>query len=172
MSREEPERNPDARAGQPTAQDDAAAALPVDFVAFYTLHHRTYLDYACLQLGSWSAARDTVEHVFTQLSTRWPEVLRQPHVEAYVFAAFKEELARRLPPDGKGAIAATAAMAQLPERCYDVVLLHCVLGYPQQHVADFLGVSCATVRSHVRGAHRRLARETGIDRTTETDEES
>ncbi|TVL89373.1 RNA polymerase sigma factor [Streptomyces sp. SAJ15] len=168
-------------------RDDLAGALPVDYAAFHSQHHRAYLRYAYLQLGSRERAAQTVEDVFTHLLRVWGNVLRQPSAEAYAWAALKEAVIRRLEAlDRPVALVETAAfaalressrtrlellesrlglytaIAKLPERHYDVIVLVFVLGYPQQKAAQMMGVSYATVRSHLRGARRRLARELGF----------
>lgn len=178
---------PDPWADQ-VVRDDLAAVLPDTFTAFYSLHHKVYLRYAHLQLDSRPEAELVVEDVFVQLATMWPHVLQQPTVDGYAWAVLKEEVARRLEVQGRGvalvetaAFAAArresrttfavlesslglyAAIARLPERQYDVIVLRFVLGYPMRQVAALMGVTYGTVRSHVRGARRRLARDLGID---------
>ncbi|MEU7260582.1 sigma-70 family RNA polymerase sigma factor [Streptomyces rimosus] len=162
--------------------------LPLDFVAFFKQHHPAYLRYAHLQLDSRDEAQDVVEEVFAILADTWPRVLRQPNVQAYALATLKEVLAERLAAKGRqipfvatAAFAAVreatryrlqlleshlglyGAIARLPERNYDVIVLRFVLGYPMKTVAHIMGVSYGTVRSHIRGARRRLARDLGIE---------
>ncbi|MEU1792126.1 sigma-70 family RNA polymerase sigma factor [Streptomyces sparsogenes] len=170
--------------------DLAAVVLPVDFRAFVSQHHRAYLRYAHVQLGGREEAVLAVEDVFVQLAQDWSFALRQPSVEAYALAALKENIAQRLEDRQRGtALVETAAFAavrgttrerlqalesslglyaaisRLPERQYDVVVLRFVLGYPMATVAHVMGVSRSTVRSHIRGARRRLARDLRIDWT-------
>ncbi|WP_329182794.1 sigma-70 family RNA polymerase sigma factor [Actinacidiphila glaucinigra] len=184
-------QQPDPWADQ-AVRDDLTAVLPDTFTAFYCLHHQAYLRYAHLQLDSRPAAEQVVEDVFVQLATVWPHVLLQPNVDSYAWAALKEEVARRLEIQSRApALVETAAfeqirrktrktfavlesslglytaIARLPERQYDVIVLHFVLGYPMRQVAVLMGVTYATVRSHVRGARRRLARDLEIDWATE-----
>jgi RNA polymerase sigma-70 factor (ECF subfamily) len=189
-------QQPDPWADQ-AVRDDLAAVLPETFTAFYSLHHKAYLRYAHIQLDSRAEAEQVVEDVFVQLANMWAHVLQQPNVDGYAWAALKEEVARRLEIQGHAlALVETAAfaaarrasrgrfavlesslglygaIARLPERQYDVIVLRFVLGYPMRRVAELMGVSYGTVRSHVRGARRRLARDLGIDwATEEMDEE-
>ncbi|TVL87782.1 RNA polymerase sigma factor [Streptomyces sp. SAJ15] len=173
---------------EPVVREDLAAVLPVDFRAFYSQHVHAYLRYAHIQLGSRTEAEQVVEDVFTQLAQEWGLALQQPSVAGYAMAALKEEISRRIEERGRGvalvetaAFAAVrgvtrmrmeslesrlglyAAIARLPERHYDVVVLRFVLGYTTPRVAHIMGITRATVRSHIRGARRRLARELGID---------
>ncbi|MCD9146125.1 sigma-70 region 4 domain-containing protein [Streptomyces albireticuli] len=45
-----------------------------------------------------------------------------------------------------------------------------VLGYPTSRVAEIMGISPATVRSHVRGARRRLAHDLHLEWVDEAEE--
>ncbi|ARZ66683.1 hypothetical protein SMD11_1018 [Streptomyces albireticuli] len=56
-----------------------------------------------------------------------------------------------------------AAITRLPERQYDVIVLRYILGYPATRVAEIMGISPATVRSHARGARRRLAHDLHLE---------
>ncbi|OKJ74722.1 RNA polymerase subunit sigma [Streptomyces sp. TSRI0107] len=177
-------------------RDDLAAVLPNTFVAFYSRQHKAYLRYAHVQLGSRAEAEQVVEDVFVQLARAWTHVLQQPNVDAYAWAALKGEVVRRLDIEGRSlalvetaAFAAVrrasrarftvlesklglyAAIARLPERQYDVILLRFVLGHPMRRVAELMGISYGTVRSHLRGARRRLSRDLGIDWAAEGMEE-
>ncbi|MFI8998584.1 RNA polymerase sigma factor [Streptomyces sp. NPDC053542] len=179
---------PDPWGGSAANGDRFSAVLPLDFTAFFLLHHKAFLRFAHLQLDSRTAAEDVVEEAFAELADTWHEVLRQPSVEAYAMATLKEVIDRRLAAKGRevpfvatAAFAAVrdasrvrlnalesnlglyTAIARLPERHYDVIVLRFVLGYPPKEVAQIMGISPATVRSHIHGARRRLARYLGFD---------
>ncbi|RKN69916.1 sigma-70 family RNA polymerase sigma factor [Streptomyces klenkii] len=183
----------------PALREDLSEALPADFVAFFSLLHRPYLRYAHLQLDSEPDAEWVVEEVFSQLALAWGEVRRHPNPAAYALAALKEKITKLLAARRRGATALveTAAFAavreasrarlevldvlesrlgvygainRLPDRQYDVVLLRYVLGYPAHRVAAIMGITPATVRSHVRGARRRLAHDLEIAWTPEAPE--
>ncbi|WP_060887510.1 RNA polymerase sigma factor [Streptomyces caniscabiei] len=49
------------------------------------------------------------------------------------------------------------AISALPERQFDVVILHYVMGYTCDRIADIMGITVCTVRSHRRKAHNHLA---------------
>ncbi|WP_051871426.1 RNA polymerase sigma factor [Streptomyces sclerotialus] len=174
--------------GDTAGGDRFSAVLPLDLTAFYLQHHKAYLRYAHLQLDSRAEAEDVVDEVFAELADTWHEVLREPSVEAYAMATLREFLTKRLAAKGRevpfvatAAFAAVrdasrvrltalesnlglySAIARLPERHYDVIVLCFVLGYPPKKVAHIMGISPATVRSHVHGARRRLARYLGFD---------
>ncbi|MBB5120908.1 RNA polymerase sigma factor [Streptomyces eurocidicus] len=50
-----------------------------------------------------------------------------------------------------------AALARLPERQSDALVLTCLIGYGVRQVAELLGAEEASVRSHIGHAKRRLA---------------
>ncbi|GAA4050790.1 sigma-70 family RNA polymerase sigma factor [Streptomyces shaanxiensis] len=64
-----------------------------------------------------------------------------------------------------------AAMARLPERQFDVMVLQFALGFPTKKTALIMGVCEATVRSTRRAAKRRLAADVGLELGEDTDDE-
>ncbi|MCE0446846.1 RNA polymerase sigma factor [Streptomyces tricolor] len=55
------------------------------------------------------------------------------------------------------------AIAALPERQFDVIILQFVLGYPVKNIAEIMGIHEGTVRTHRRIARKRIAAKLGID---------
>ncbi|MDG9702839.1 RNA polymerase sigma factor [Streptomyces sp. DH37] len=55
-----------------------------------------------------------------------------------------------------------AAIAELPERQHDAVVLRYVLGCTEEDVAQYLGCGAVAVRTHVRHAKRKLAARLGL----------
>ncbi|MFD6414117.1 sigma factor-like helix-turn-helix DNA-binding protein, partial [Nocardia asteroides] len=55
------------------------------------------------------------------------------------------------------------AIATLPERQFDIIILQYVLGYPCRQAADIMGITAATARTHRRLACKRIATRLGID---------
>ncbi|MEV7422509.1 MULTISPECIES: RNA polymerase sigma factor [unclassified Streptomyces] len=176
--------------------------LALTFDAFDAHHHRLWLRYAHTQVGSRAAAESVVDATCARLLEHWPHVLIQESVAQYAWAVLKEEVARWLDARGlqpvlvdtaafqaairklllyesrdrfavlQGEIGLYAAISRLPERQYDVIVLRYVLRIPDEVVAEYLGVELATVRSHVRHARRRLAKDLGLTGTgTDTDTE-
>lgn len=64
-----------------------------------------------------------------------------------------------------------AAMARLPERQFDVMVLQCALGFSTKRTALVMGVCEATVRSTRRAAKRRLAADLGLQTGEDTHDE-
>ncbi|MFV0126523.1 RNA polymerase sigma factor [Streptomyces sp. HMX112] len=174
--------------GDQSVSGELAGELPVDFAAFHYHHVRAYLRYAHLQLGSRRDAVEVVDGVFTFLLKVWHEALREPSTQAFAWAALREAVQRRLAVlDRPAAMVETAwfaalrgttrerlelqesklglytAIAELPERQYDVVLLVFLAGHKPEDAARMMGITPATVRSHIRGARRALSRRLGVD---------
>lgn len=173
---------------------DPSRRLALTFDAFDARHHRLWLRYAHTQVGTRAAAESVVDAMCDRLLEYWPHVLVQESVAQYAWAVLKEEVARWLDEhDGQPLLVDTAAfdaagrkllvhgmpdqftvledeiglygaISRLPERQYDVVVLRFVLRVPDETVAEYLGIELSTVRSHVRHARRRMARELGLDR--------
>lgn len=65
--------------------------------------------------------------------------------------------------DAQSPVGLYTALAALPDRQFDVMILHYELGYPTQHIADIMGLRPGTVRTHRRLAEERIAARLGID---------
>jgi RNA polymerase sigma factor (sigma-70 family) len=176
--------------GSGSSVDDAQRRLAVlSFRAFHDAHSRPWHEFAHLELGRRDLAEDAVRAAFWELEYSWPRVLESASVDAHAWALLKEHVARRR-ESGRTALVETAAfaltlgrsvleelgelehsiglfaaIARLPERQYDAIMLRYVLGFPDATVAYLMGVPQTTVRSTVRWARRRLARELGLEYT-------
>jgi RNA polymerase sigma-70 factor (ECF subfamily) len=169
--------------------DDARRRLMLSFDAFDASHHRLWLRYAHSQAGSREAAEGIVEAACRHLLAHWEHALRQPSLTEYAWTVLKEHVAGWLSERGlrprlaataafhaaqrkvllhelrdefavlEGEIGLYAAIGRLPERQYDVVVLRYVLGCSEEEIAGYLGFETAAVRSHLRYAKRKLARE-------------
>ncbi len=167
---------------------ELAGVLPVDFTAFHSQQHRAYLRYAHLQLGNPKDAEEVVDDVFTFLLKVWRQALKEASLHGFAWAVLREHVARRLAALGRqvamvetawfaalrrssrerlelleSKLGLYAAIAGLSERQYDVVLLAFLLGNDSDTVARMMGITPATVRSHIRGARRTLSRKLGVE---------
>ncbi|WP_189133863.1 RNA polymerase sigma factor [Wenjunlia tyrosinilytica] len=165
--------------------------LALTFEAFHDTYHRGWLRFAHLQVGDADAARTVVDLLCAQLAGGWSHALKQGNVQFYAWALLKEHIAARLEErNHRVALVETAAfasavtrmldvtedrfavlecgiclygaIARLPERQYDAVVLRFVLGYPEAEAAALLGVKASTVRSTVSFAKRRMAKDLDI----------
>ncbi|MFI9271298.1 sigma-70 family RNA polymerase sigma factor [Kitasatospora sp. NPDC052896] len=165
-------------------------ALRLTFDAFCQTHERAWTGYARTQVGSVQDAARVVEATKGHLARNWPLVLRQEIPAAYAWRLLKEHVAAWITAFGRpSALAETAAfdyvvsrfggrtdeslrtlpeqiglctaISELPERQHDMVVLKYLLDTDDQEIADYLGMSTATMRSHLRQARRRLAKALG-----------
>lgn len=72
--------------------------------------------------------------------------------------------------DSESPVGLYTALAALPDRQFDVMILHYELGYPTGQVADIMGLKAGTVRTHRRLAEESVAARLGIN--LDADEES
>ena len=173
--------------------------LPPAFEAFHDLYIKAYLRYAHVMLGDKDAAIAVVRRCFSHLALNWEQVMLSESPEEYAFALLKQRVDTHLRFLGLNAqmvetaafqrtagamlksmrrqfevmessLGLYTAIAALPERQYDVIVLLYVLGYPVTKTARIMGIRRETVRSHRSLARRRIARTLGI-RWTAPDQE-
>ncbi|MEF3117125.1 RNA polymerase sigma factor [Streptomyces chrestomyceticus] len=185
MTRDRP-RCPD---GDPLRQ--AGRRLAIAFEAFHETHYRKWLAYAYLHTGSEDAALEVTGSAYQRLRLCWPYALKQSSVDSYAWAVLKESVvdwlcrhrrATALTQSAAFAVVTRAllrecqqqfallesqlglyeAIARLPERQCDVIVLRHVIGYSDPQIAALLGVDEATVRSHASRGKRRIAAALGI----------
>ncbi|WP_371494398.1 sigma-70 family RNA polymerase sigma factor [Kitasatospora sp. NBC_00374] len=178
----------------------AARRTPVTFDAFHEYHHKLWLRYAHTHVGRRDAARTVVEDACADLLRNWDHVLAQESVPGYAWTVLKEHVHDWLDRHGRqpamvgtaafqaaigkllvhelrdefavieSELGLYAAIAELPDRQYDVVVVRYVLGRSDREVAQYLGIEEATVRSHVRHAKRRLAKRLNLPSCPEPEE--
>lgn len=177
--------------GEQAVDVELAGVMPVEFVAFHSQNHLAFLHYAQWELGDGNVAAAAVEDVFTFLLQVWPEALQEAslpgfawshlreHVARYKaaevvpvalvktaqFAALRRASRRQLKAQQVSTIGLYEAIAELPERHYDVVLLTFVLELERRQVAQLMGITPTTVRSHIHTARRTLAEKINLDWT-------
>ncbi|MEU5429506.1 sigma-70 family RNA polymerase sigma factor [Streptomyces olivoreticuli] len=171
----QPDRPPPVRNGN--------RRLAINFAAFREMHAHRWSAYARVHTGDGAAAEEIAEAVFGQLCRQWPHVLRRPSAASYAWSLLKEHLAAWLAVRGRDSALVTAAfdcvdrlpdecrrrfellenrmalyaaIARLPERQCDALVLHHVIGYSVGQVAGLLGAEESMVRSHIGHAKRKL----------------
>ncbi|MFD5556142.1 RNA polymerase sigma factor [Streptomyces sp. NPDC059578] len=170
----------------PATRAATQRARTVTFHAFHAYHRKLWMRYAHIQVGG-RAAETVVQNAFGRLRQTWDHALRQESVPRYAWTLLKEEVddwlaARDRTPQLVGTaafeqairrlllqemldefavlseeIGLYSAIAELPERQQDVIVLRFVLACTEEDTAAFLGIRTGTVRSHIRYARRRLA---------------
>ncbi|WP_345015046.1 sigma-70 family RNA polymerase sigma factor [Streptomyces shaanxiensis] len=164
----------------PAPVSPATQTLPLGFEAFYQQNVHNYLRYVSARTGSPKLAEEVVHEVFLTLLRRWQEFLGaglssawawkilqqtvQPHVRPSppAFAKVMRQARMRI-ANLEGSIGLYQAIARLPERQFDVIVLRYVLGYSADDVARLMGISPSTYRAYRLAGRRRLARELGME---------
>lgn len=155
------------------------------FEVFYERYQGAWRHYAYLYTGDAHTAEEIVDRFTGRLMQNWERALEQESVARYAWDLYKDVVEHWLAERGDeprlvqtaafARVARTAmeycrgqfevmeeslglysAIARLPERQRDVIILRHVMGYPDSRVADILGITEASVRSHLRHARRSL----------------
>ncbi|WP_328499805.1 sigma-70 family RNA polymerase sigma factor [Streptomyces sp. NBC_00457] len=165
--------------------------LPLDFEAFYLGHQEPFHAYAEVHFGTRAAAEEVIHEVFLEIHAGWSQLLSAGNLEQGAWAIVRRAVHDRLELEGRapafvinGPIAqaldkalATArdklqkmesasglyeAIAELPDRQFEVIVLRYVLGYPTAKVAWYIGIDERTVGHHLRRAKERLRIKLGL----------
>lgn len=141
-----------------------APGWEAEFVEYFTAQHGALRRLAYALGGDWHAADDAVQHTFVQLYRHWPRV-RAASLDAYVRTilvnAVRSQSRRRRretttadPPDSVAAtvdpgvqVDVRRALARLPRRQREMVVLRHLENLSVSEVAQVLGVAEGTVKS-------------------------
>ncbi|MFI9274470.1 RNA polymerase sigma factor [Kitasatospora sp. NPDC052896] len=106
---------------------------------------------------AWRLLKEHVAAWMLHTGRRQPALLESAVLDTVVrrLRAGRPGDGRRELPEGRGL---HTAILGLPERQHDVIVLRYVLDMDEEEIAQYLGRPAATVRSHLRHAHRNLAR--------------
>ncbi|MEU3602281.1 sigma-70 family RNA polymerase sigma factor [Streptomyces sp. NPDC006798] len=174
---------PGASAAQPVrSAAPRAAAVPVPealipaFEVFRTYNAARYTTYARLHLPR-DRADAAVKATFDVLLEVWTDFLGHPEPAALAWQLLRRQVGKqaravsdmhqvrhalRDARTSLGAMTSTTglftAIAELPERQFDVIVLHYMMGYSHSEVAQLMGLGEHFVRSSVRHAKGHLAR--------------
>jgi RNA polymerase sigma-70 factor (ECF subfamily) len=165
----------------PTPYSDAA------FDAFVQLNFAGWVRYAHLHVGNFKDAELIACELVLQLHETWEYVLgHYNNVSLHALALLRGEIELRYPECGSDRLVENAAflramhaaqqefallaeslgvysaVARLPERQFQVIILRFVLGYGVRETAARMGVSKGTVGSLTHYAKRTLARDLGL----------
>ncbi|MDT0323155.1 sigma-70 family RNA polymerase sigma factor [Streptomyces millisiae] len=188
---------PDMPPGADRAVRELTRRLPPAFWAFHQQYYKIYKSYAELLIGDDEVAKRVVHRVMMDLAVNWARLMREASPEATAWAILKIAIQQELDTrGGEPALTETAAfhraildsyrerfavlesqlglyaaIARLPERPYDVIVLQYVLELPPRRVADIMGISLPTVRSHRRMAKAKIARDLDLAFNPYTDDE-
>jgi RNA polymerase sigma factor (sigma-70 family) len=170
-------------------EDPASARLRLSYQVFCEVHGRTWLAFARTRIGRQQDAELVVGAMRTALAEQWPHALRSEAPAAYAWRLLNSHLHdwawhqdglavedtvfaavigrfRQLAGDSlhteEQQVALYSAVLALSDRQRDAVILRYVLDLDDREIADYLDRPIAAVRSNLRQARERLARELGI----------
>ncbi|MEV6758189.1 sigma factor-like helix-turn-helix DNA-binding protein [Streptomyces sp. NPDC051214] len=157
-------------------KSEQALTLPLDFQAFYKMNVEAYIQYARLHLRD-DLAQEAVHNTFLALWREWAVFLGHPEPAAGAWKVLRRCVAEQtgratsshvvaqVMRDARATLGGMtsdlglfSAIAELPVRQFDVIVLRYVLGYNIAKISELLGVSLTTTRSQERLAKGRLAR--------------
>jgi RNA polymerase sigma-70 factor (ECF subfamily) len=160
-------------------------ALPIEFEAFYLAHSDTYLDYAEIEVGDSGTAWEVAHEVFAYVLVTWDDMLAEPNFMESAWDVLRAAVAyekRRHDRPGGAAGAPSffwkmtfghamvrsreelgrepdelrRAIAQLPPRQFDVIVLKHFMERSREDIAWLLGIKPVTVDHHHRQAQANL----------------
>lgn len=163
----------------------AAGGQTAELVEFGTFFQRScpgMLARALLLAGHRQDAEDAVQHAFVEALMRWERVGRYDSPDAWIYKIIKQRAwasARRRdrvqpvglevsrPPAASAeedaqAHAVLGALATLPRRQRQVLVMNVVDGMGQQDIADQLGITRAAVAASIFKARRNLEKVLGM----------
>lgn len=149
----------------------------VDFEGFFRAVFPRAVRVAFRVTGDWDAAEDAAIEALAKAHFRWNRVGTQPWRDLWVLRVTANEAIRRIPrprdelprvfdtsdPGDDVVIRHTlvAALAALPRRQREVIVLRYLIGLSEIDVATFLVVSHGTVKTHLRRGMDRLRERLG-----------
>lgn len=151
-----------------------AAVFDTFFIDFYPSAFRV----ARRLLGDAYAAEDVAAEAFSRAYARWDVLGRAEYREAWVIRVTTNlalsDLRRKTPApalprsieieDGIAVRAAlVAVLRSLPKRQREVIVMRYLLGYSESATCEALGISLATVRTHLARAKKALVDDLRFD---------
>jgi RNA polymerase sigma-70 factor (ECF subfamily) len=143
---------------------EASLPLPLEFEAHYLTNQEAFHEYARFILRTSERAEKAVHRAFLEILRHWDTLLGEPDLQEQTWqilrrvviselvGGLREELLAR---DDEGPL--YAALAKLPSRQFDVIVLRCIGDYDTKHIAWYMGLTPSTVTHHLRKAQERLA---------------
>ena len=155
-----------------------------EFEELYTSAFGRLVGQLFLITGNLHEAEELVQEAFTRAAGRWPRLRDYDQPEMWVrrvainlatdgrrrarrrlamLAQLDAEAAAVVPPISVDGLAVAAALAGLPRRHRQVVVLHYLLDLPVQEVARQLALPVGTVKSRLARARSALAMQLNVE---------
>jgi RNA polymerase sigma-70 factor, ECF subfamily len=129
------------------------------FAAFFRAAYPRVVGQLRLLTGDLATAEDVAQEAFVRAASRWGQLARYQHPEAWVRkTAFRlaADPERAAPPDAEDR-EVVAALQRLPLAQREALVLHHCLDLPVEAVAAQTGVSVGTVKSRLARGRDQLA---------------
>ncbi|MER7967752.1 sigma-70 family RNA polymerase sigma factor [Streptomyces sp. NPDC096080] len=156
--------------------------LPLDFEAFYLGHQEAFHAYAEAHFGTHETAQEIVHTAFLEILAAWPELLTSESLEQNAWTIVRRVVRDRLElklatknpiahvlTDARNKLRMLEsrsglyeAIAELPNRQFEVIVLRYLIGYPTSKVSWYLGIDERTVGHHLRRGKERLRVKLGL----------
>jgi RNA polymerase sigma-70 factor (ECF subfamily) len=147
----------------PAAQEPPLQ-FPLEFEAHYLTNQEAFHVFALQILLTNDRAEKAVHRAYVEIRTRWDALLTEPDLQAQTWqilrraiideliGSCREELAAR-----DSGIGLYPALAKLPPRQFDAIVLRYIGKYDTKKIAWYMGLTPSTVTHHIRKAQERLA---------------
>ncbi|WP_405983346.1 sigma factor-like helix-turn-helix DNA-binding protein [Streptomyces sp. NBC_00872] len=130
-------------------------SLPLDYMAFCTLHQNTYLRYTRARIGDEEVSRTVVRTALGELALVWPAALRSSCPEAVAWQLLSGIVSAAL--TDSGAVSGLRSVHRmLPAGPADALLLCRELSLTVKEAAELMGEEEPAVRSRLSMALRSL----------------
>lgn len=146
----------------PVAQ--APLPLPLEFEAHYLTNQEAFHEYAEFILRTSDRAEKAVHRAFLEILRHWNTLLAEPDLQEQTWQILRRVVISELVGGLREDLLARsdegplyAALAKLPSRQFDVIVLRHIGGYDTKHIAWYMGLTPSTVTHHLRKAQERLA---------------
>ncbi len=160
-------------------ENQGVHSLEGSFDAFFRSEYRQVLGLAYVLAGSWPAAEELTMDAFERALRHWPNVAAMDSPGAWVRKLVSNAAVsrfRRLGAERRAHARLPAsettdmdsdssevwdAVRRLPVRQAQAIALFYVGGYTRKEIADLLGVSDESIKTHLDRARKRLEQELG-----------
>ncbi|ANW22636.1 sigma-70 family RNA polymerase sigma factor (plasmid) [Streptomyces clavuligerus] len=147
--------------GQPVTA--APLPLPLDFEAYYITHQEAFHQYALAILGTNDAAEKAIHRAFLEILRHWDTLLSESDLQQQVWAIVRRTVMSEILLDLRAQLATLddgtglyKALAALPPRQFDVVVLRHIVCLKTHDISWYMGLTPSTVDYHCRRARERL----------------
>jgi len=161
--------------------------MPLDFETWYKAEYPRLVNTLAMVVGGRALAADAAAEACVRALSRWDRVGRMERPGGWVYRVALNEARRRakrrtteyrlltehLPlsptssPPVEGDVELWAAVAELPDRTREVVVLRYVADLTEPAIADALGIRRGSVATLLRRAHSRLGEQLDPHHQTE-----